>query len=196
MKLYQSPASPYARKVRICAHELGLDKKIELVLTMPQQDDAFGKVNPIHRIPALGLDDGMILYDSRVICEYLDSIAGNKLIPAAGVARFTALKQQALADGLLDAAVPRRQETLRPADKQSPDFLNSRERMMRQVSDALEGMVEQLSGVSIGTIAVACALGYMDFRFPGDDWRNGRPKLAAWFKAWESRPSFVATPPT
>ncbi len=196
MKLYQSPASPYARKVRICAHELGLNDRIALALTMPQTDDAFGKVNPIHRIPALELEDGMVLYDSRVICEYLDSIAGNKLFPASGVARFMALKQQALADGLLDAAVPRRQETLRPAEKQSADFLKSRERMMRQVTDALEGMVEQLSGVSIGTIAVACALGYLDFRFPGDEWRKSHPKLTEWFKAWETRPSFVGTPPT
>lgn len=195
MKLYQSPASPYARKVIMCAHELGLLPKIELKLTMPQSDDAYGAVNPVHRIPALELDDGLVLFDSRVICEYLDSIAGNKLFPPSGVARFRVLKLQAMADGLCDAAVPRRQETLRAPERQSREFLASRERMIRQICDAWEAGADQLDGVNIGTVAVAAALGYLDFRFPGDEWRKGRPKLAKWHEAFAKRPSYQATIP-
>lgn len=195
MKLYQSPASPYARKVVICANELGLLPKIELRLTSPQTEEAYGKVNPIQRIPALELEDGLVLFDSRVICEYLDSIGGGKLFPAAGLARFRVLKLQALADGLCDAAVPRRQETLRAPERQSKEFLASRERMIRQICDAWEGTVDQLAGVNIGTIATAVALGYLDFRFPGDEWRQGRPKLAKWHEEFAKRPSFQSTIP-
>lgn len=195
MKLYQSPASPYARKVIMCAHELGLLPKIELKLTSPQADEGYGKVNPIHRIPALELDDGLVLFDSRVICEYLDSIGGNKLLPASGLGRFRVLKLQAMADGLCDAAVPRRQETLRAPERQSKEFLASRERMIRQICDAWEATVDQLSSVNIGTIAVAAALGYLDFRFPGDEWRKGRPKLAKWHEEFARRPAYQATIP-
>ena len=195
MKLYQSPASPYARKVVMTAHELGLLPKIELKLTSPQSDETYGKVNPVHRIPALELDDGLVLFDSRVICEYLDSIGGNKLFPAAGPARFRVLKLQAMADGLCDAAVPRRQETLRAPERQSKEFLASRERMIRQVCDAWEATIDQLQGLNIGTIAVAAALGYLDFRFPGDEWRKTRPKLAAWHAEAAKRPAYQATIP-
>lgn len=195
MKLYQAPASPYARKVVMTAHELGLLSKIELKLTSPQSDDAYGKVNPVHRIPALELDDGLVLFDSRVICEYLDSIGGNKLFPPSGPARFRVLKLQAMADGLCDAAVPRRQETLRAPERQSKEFLASRERMIRQVCDAWEATVDQLQGLNIGTIAVAAALGYLDFRFPGDEWRKTRPKLAAWHAEAAKRPAYQATIP-
>jgi glutathione S-transferase len=195
LKLHQSPASPYARKVIMCAHELGLLPKIELTKTMPQSDDSYGKINPIHRIPALELDDGLVLFDSRVICEYLDSIGGNKLFPASGLGRFRVLRLQAMADGLCDAAVPRRQEMLRAPEKQSKEFLASRERMIRQICDAWEESVDQLQGVNIGTIATAAALGYLDFRFPDDEWRKTRPKLAKWHEEFAKRPSYQATMP-
>ncbi len=196
MKLYHSPASPYARKVRVIAQECGI--ALDLVPTDPRGDAAYGKINPLQRIPALVLDDGEVLFDSPVIAEYLDATdhPGPKLFPASGPARFRALKLQAMADGILDAAVPRRQESLRPAALQSEAQLGLYKRSMSQTLDALEAMADKLEGVNIGTIAVACAVGYLDFRFPDDAWRHGRPKLAAWFETFAKRPSLAATAPT
>lgn len=196
MKLYHSPASPYARKVRAVAKECGITP--ELVPTDPRGDAVYGKINPLQRIPALVLDDGEVLFDSPVIAEYLDATdhAGPKLFPAGGPARFRALKLQAMADGICDAAVPCRHETLRPKALQSEAQIALYKRSMRQALDALENMSVALEGVTIGTIAVACALGYLDFRFPDEAWREGRPKLAAWFETFAKRPSLSETAPT
>jgi glutathione S-transferase len=197
MKLYQSPASPYARKVRAFSIECGLAERIQLLLATPRDAQSdYGRINPLQRIPALQLEDGSVLYDSPVICDYLDSLHGGpKLIPGTGPVRWHALKLQALGDGIMDAAVPRRAETLRPAAQQSPEQLKLYERSIRQALDALEGMVETFGEVHIGTLAVAAALGYLDFRFPGDAWRTGRPQLARWFAAFAERRSMVETDP-
>lgn len=195
MKLYHSAASPYVRKVRVSALELGITLDLEKVAVHDFPSE-YGTINPVHRIPALRLDDGSILPDSRLICEYLDSLKGGKLVPASGPARWKVLKQQVMGDGIMDAAVPRRGEVSRPPAQQNPERIAEYERSIRQTLDALEAAgVGELDGVTIGTIAVACALGYLDFRFPKDEWRDGRPKLAAWYENFSKRPSMVGSRP-
>jgi glutathione S-transferase len=199
MKLYFSPASPYVRKVNVCAIETGLDKRIERLPTdiYEAKSPVHGK-NPLGRLPTLIMDDTTVLFDSPVICEYLDSLhQGHKLFPPVGTARFAALVRQALGDGILDAAVQIRQEKMRPAAQQSPDMLARRLRNIRLTLDELESRASEsaAAGADIGTIAIACALGYLDFRFAEDHWRNGRPKLAAWYASFSLRPSMVETKP-
>ena len=197
MKLYFSHASPYARKVRITALEVGLLDQTTLEVT-----DAWSATrglpddNPLCKVPTLLLDDGTALFDSPVICEYLDHLGGGTLFPAAGPERWTALRLQALADGLCDAAVARRLETLRPENLRSDTWIARQTTAMVRACDALEGWVDDLSGpVTIGSLAVLVALGYLDLRFAEDNWRAGRPKLAAWFETASKRPSFQATKP-
>lgn len=194
MKVHASPASPYVRKVRALAVELGVP--LEMVIAdAAAADSSFGRINPIHRVPALELDNGEVLFDSPLICEYLDANHGGGFFPPPGPERWRVLKLQALGDGIMDAAVPRRGEVLRPEQQQSPGRLAAYERSIRQVLDALEQDVKGLDGVNIGTIAVACALGYLDFRFPDDAWRKGRPALEAWYGTFAQRPSMVQTAP-
>lgn len=194
MKLYYSPTSPYARKVQVVAHEMGVPLELESVTIHAPSSD-FGKINPVHRIPALALDDGEVFPDSRLICEYLIATRGSDLLPAAGPERWRVLKLQVLGDGLADAAVPKQGEVTRPADKQYPPRIAALDRSIGQTLDALEGMVDELSGLNLGVIAVACGLGYLDLRFGHEPWRPGRPKLAAWFEAFSRRPSMVDTFP-
>jgi len=194
MKLYYSPFSPYARKCRAVAVELGLDDRIELVTVDPRASGTgFEKVNPLSRIPAMVLDDGSTLFDSPVICEYLDHLGGGKLFPAPGPSRWHALKLQALGDGIMDAAVPRRQESMRPDGQRSDAQLALYRRSIDQTLDLLEGMTPLMKQVTIGTIAVAAGIGYLDLRFADDNWRNGRPNLAGWFAEFAKRPSIAGT---
>jgi glutathione S-transferase len=194
MKLYSSPTSPYVRKVRVAAAELGLSLELETVKVHEIPSD-YGNVNPVNRIPALRLDDGSMVFDSRVICEYLDAQKGAGLLPPSGSARWYVLKLQVFGDGILDAAVPRRMEMNRPAAQQSPPRLTEYERSIHQTLDALEGMTAELTGLNLGTIAIGCALGYLDFRFADENWRASRPNLARWFEAFAKRPSMQATQP-
>lgn len=197
MKLYFNPASPYVRKVRVSAHELGLGSRIELIgisLTPVAPHAALRSSNPIGKIPTLITDDGTVFYDSPVICEYLDSVAGgNRIFPAAGPVRWTALRRQALADGIMDAAVLMRyEEAARPKELRWQDWIDGQLLKVRTVLDALEG--ESLEGAfDIGTISIACALGYLDLRFASEGWRATRPRLAAWAAAVGKRPSLEAT---
>jgi glutathione S-transferase len=199
MKLYFSPASPYVRKVRVLALETGLASDIELAtlsLTPTNPDAALCADNPVGKIPTLVRDDGSALYDSRVICEYLDSLhGGTPMFPAGGDARWTAVRRQALADGILDAAVGTRYETaLRPEALRWPDWVDAQMTKVRRSLDALE--TEALGDiVDIGTIAVACALGYLDFRYADEGWRDSRPALAAWYEKFAARPSMSETRP-
>ena len=199
MKLYHNPASPYVRKVRVLAIETGLMGDIELVdttLTPTGPDAALCSDNPIGKIPTLVRDDRAALYDSRVICEYLDSLHdGTRMFPDSGDARWTAVRRQALADGILDAAVGTRYETvLRPEQFRWPDWVEAQMTKVRRSLDALES--ESLAAiVDIGTISVACALGYLDFRYPGEAWRDSRPGLGAWFEEFSTRPSMRETQP-
>ncbi len=201
MKLMYSPTSPYVRKVMILAIERGLDRKIE---KLPQAASPMGgnkvleKANPLGKVPALELDNGMTLFDSPVICEYLDSKhKGDKLFPASGARRWKALRLQAIGDGILDAALLARYETaMRPENLRWTDWLDGQKRKLAQALDQLEKEAKDLAGgLTIGQIAVACALGYLDFRFADMNWRKGRPKLAAWYDKFSRRKSMQATIP-
>ena len=200
MKLYYSPSSPYARKVRIVAIEAKLDKKIEMVnvaLTPIAPNADVDKHNPVGKVPALSVK-GMDLFDSPVICEYLDGQhKGRKTFPRKGRERWVALRLQAMADGLLDAALLARYEGfLRPEDKRWPDWVKGQMKKIDGVLDALEAEAKSLKGkLTIGTISVVSALGYLDFRFGSHDWRANRPKLAKWFATTSKMPSIKATVP-
>ena len=201
MKLYVSPASPYVRKVRVVAREAGLAAGIEEVVASVSPvapNEQVSRDNPLGKLPVLIADDGSAIYDSPVICEYLDSLhSGRKLFPAAGPARWTALKLQALADGLLDAALLARYEAaLRPEPRRWPEWIAGQKRKIADALDTLERDVDLLGGeLTIGNLSVACALGYLDFRFAADAWRTGRPKLDAWLAEVSKRESLRATMP-
>ena len=199
MKLYFSPASPYARKVRVSALELGLAERIELlpVTLSPVSPNAqLREHNPLGKIPALLTDSGEALYDSPVICEYLDALAGGgRLWPAGGPARWRALRRQALADGITDAAVlVRYEQTVRPEALRWNEWIEGQRLKIRTALAVLES--ESLEGpLDIGAISIACALGYLDLRFPEERWRDHQPHLANWFAALAQRPSLASTAP-
>lgn len=198
MKLFYSPTSPYVRKVNICAIELGLEKQIELIVANPwEADDRLLANNPLSKVPTLITDDGMELFDSPVICEYLDSITGQSvLIPAKGSERWQALKLEALGDGILDAAVLRFLERKRPADQQSKDWDTMQKDSILRSLQYLENNISIWpANLTIGQIAVACALGYLDFRFVDEDWRQVQPSLASWYAGFGERSSMQATRP-
>lgn len=202
MKLYYSQTSPYARKVRLAAEHLGLTGAIELVpaVTTPiAEDAALVAATPLGKLPALVLDDGQVLFDSRVIVEYLDALAGGGLIPAPGdPARWRTLRLQATADGLLDAALLMRYETaLRPADLLWRDWLDGQGRKVARALAALDADAAGLAaGPALGAIAAACALGYLDFRFPDMGWRAKAPGLAAFYAEFSKTPAMAWTDPT
>lgn len=193
MKLYYSAPSPYSRKVRVTAIELGLALDLQSVNAMAW-DTGYEAINPVNRVPALVLDGGRVLFDSPVICEYLDVEAGSRLLPVAGDGRWQVLRLQALGDGLMDAAVPRRHEVARPLEQQSPERIRLYRRSIDQILDCLESEVDALAEISVGTISIASALSYLDFRFAEDGWENTRRRLRAWSNAMLARPSFAATP--
>lgn len=201
MKLYVSSASPFGRKASIVVHERGLDARVrqEPASASPVSRNAeLLRDNPLGKIPTLVLDDGTSLYDSPVICEYLDGLDGApKLFPPSGMARFDALRRQALADGLMDASLLLRYEqALRPEALRWVDWMAGQEAKMTSALDAFEAESPRFGdGFDIGHIATACALGYLDLRFPHVGWREGRPRVAAWFARVSERPSLVATFP-
>nr|WP_142849482.1 glutathione S-transferase N-terminal domain-containing protein [Telmatospirillum sp. J64-1] len=199
MKLRFSTTSPYARKVQIVAIEKGLDAAIEVVPSAPfAADSDVHKDNPLGKVPALVLADGQTLFDSPVICEYLDAQDGNpSFFPAPGPARWIALRRQALGDGIMDAAILRRVEaTMRTPEQRSPAWLARQEAAIRRALDALEQEAGELDGqFTIGEVTILCALDYLDLRFSEDRWRDGRPALAAWFERISQRPSAQASRP-
>ena len=198
MKLYYSTTSPYVRKVYVCAIELGLDEKLELIFTNPwEKDDKLLADNPLSKVPTLITDDGVVLYDSPVICEYLDTVhGGGVLIPASGTEHWNELRLQALGDGILDAAVLRFLERKRPNSQQSNQWDGIQQSAIQRALESLESKVnEWKADVTIGQIAVACALGYLDFRFAEDNWRQGQPGLTGWFETFAQRESMQATVP-
>lgn len=198
MKLHYSPTSPYVRKVMIVALESGQAGKIEkTTANMTDPSAAYAKDNPLAKVPALVTDDGLALFDSPVICEYLDAQHGGaKLFPPPGPARWKALRFQALADGLLDAALLRRYESQRPQNLQSQEWTDRQKQKMTRALDTLEAEAGALEGpLTIGSITVGCALGYLDLRFAAERWRQGRPRLAAWYEKTAQRKSFLETVP-
>jgi glutathione S-transferase len=199
MKLRYSPTSPYVRKVSVTAIELGLAGRIERIPTDTQdRDSGIAEQNPLGKVPALILDDGGVLYDSPVICEYLDSLHdGPKLFPAEGPERWTALRQQALGDGILDAAILRMLEMVRRPEKlRWQGWIAHQTAKVTRALDQFEAESATLADpLTIGHITAGCALGYLDFRVPETDWRDGRPKLAAWYENFTQRPALRETVP-
>jgi len=200
LKLFYAPTSPYARKVMACAHELGIADRIETIVSAGnplRRDESVAERNPLGKIPTMVTEDGTALFDSPVICEYLDSTAPQpRLFPREGEARWTALTQQAAADGLLDAALMiRHEDTLRREDRQWQDWREAQMIKIRATLGWLESSVTAGQEVTIGTIAAGCALGYLDFRFAGFDWRRDHPRLGEWFGHFGERPSMRATAP-
>ena len=202
MKLRYSPTSPYVRKVMVAALETGLAERIERIPTVvlpTKPNEEVARENPLVKVPALTNDDGLVLYDSPVICEYLDTLHnGPKLFPPTGTARWIALRQQALGDGILDAAILGRYEIQRPKEYQWQDWIDAQLRKVRGALAALEIEVEagELGGpLTIGQITVGCALGYLDFRYQSEEWRVRQRRLAAWFEEFSKRKSMQLTVP-
>jgi glutathione S-transferase len=200
VRLHYSYASPYVRKVMVVAIETGQEDALELTARKVSPVAPLAEVNrdnPLGKVPCLVTDDGQALFDSRVICEYLDSRHDRPKLFPAGPARWPALRRQAQADGILDAGILARYETLlRPEERRWPDWIAGQKAKIARGLDALEGEAESFGEtVDIGTIAVGCALGWLDFRYAADDWPAGRPRLAAWFDAFAKRPSMATTVP-
>jgi glutathione S-transferase len=198
MTLHWSPKSPYVRKVMVCAHELKLVDRLDLVRSvaaMLKPNPAIMAVNPLSKIPTLVREDGSALFDSAVICEYLDHLAGGALFPRAGEARWQALRWHALGDGLLDALILWRNERERSVPLQP--LVDAFELKVRAALQLLEAEAQALiqAPLSIGPITVACALGYVDYRFDTLGWRTLAPQLAQWHGEITKRSSFQATAP-
>jgi len=195
MKLFWSSRSPFARKVMIAAHELGIADILELervVVDPAEPNDRVMQFNPLGRIPTLILDDGGVLHDSAVIIEYLDDRFAGSLMPKDAAARWPALKLQALADGIMEADL-RLLEERKHVQESHRDAMAAG--MRCKISKALNSL-EALSptGLTVGEVSLGSALAHLDFRFPDEPWRPGRPKLAAWFETFSARPSMRATP--
>ena len=196
MKLYYSPTSPYVRKVMACAIFRDLDGRIEKHASNPHASPAdLVADNPLSKVPCLVTDDGLSLFGSQLICEYLDSRGDAlPLFPAHGPARWRALKLQSLGDGILDAAVPCRGEQGKPREDARDAQIVRYKMAMNRAVDALEADPPHRH-VDIGSITVACALGYLDFRFGSDPWRPGHPALSAWYDAFVRNKALANTAP-
>jgi glutathione S-transferase len=194
VKLHYSPTSPYVRKVMVVAHEKGLADQIETVANSPWDENDLSKVNPIRKIPALVTDDGVALFDSRVICEYLDDLGNGDALFPTGDERWNVLRMAAMGDGILDAGVSISIEGRRDKKHWSDWHVGRQKEKINQTLDALETEAAGLNGaVDIGKITVAIALGYIAFRGFIGDWTEGRPSLAAWYEKFAERPSMKAT---
>jgi glutathione S-transferase len=197
MILRSSPASPFGRKVRIAISLLGPADKIEVRETdLNDPADSIRVQNPLGKVPALIVDDGTVYYDSRVILEYLDHLAGGgRIIPREAVARFAALRLQALCDGICDASLLQiYEDRYRPVDKRVQSWLDRQAEKVTRGLAALEAAPPKLDPVpDVGQIALACALGYRDLRF-GGSWRKDHPRLLAWHDKFAAQvPAFAQT---
>lgn len=202
MTLFHSPLSPFVRKVMVVLHETGQVDRVALqpVNVSPVSPDAsLNQGNPAGKLPALRLDDGTVLHDSRVIVEFLDhQHVGNPLIPRDGSARWRRLTLASLADAIMDAAVLTRYETfLRPEEKRWDEWVEAQSEKIRRGLADLEAshFAELASGFDAAAIGVACALGYIDLRMPDFGWRERQPKLAGWYAEVSQRASMKATAP-
>ena len=199
MLLRHSHTSPFVRKVAVLLHETGLIERVELeTVDGWSEPDQLTADNPLSMVPTLVLDDGSTLYDSPVVCEYLDrQHSGPIMIPADGAGRWRVLREQALGDGILDCAVLLFVEFgKRPEDKRWDWWVELKQRAIVRALDQLEGQVGQLAErVDLGTISIAVALGYLDLPGAVGEWRGSRPALAAWYAEFAKRPSMIATAP-
>jgi glutathione S-transferase len=201
VQLFYTANSPYARKARIIIHELDLEPRVKQVTVTLPADAKLRAINPLGKIPALVLDDNSVIYDSPVICEYLDDLGQGKFFPRASLfreaqGRWRALTLQALGDGLADAVVRRNQEMRLPEETRSGQVIQ------RQTAsiEAAFAVADRASPKfpehpTIGEIAIACAIGYLDLRVPHDGWRDRYPQLAHWFEKFSRFPSMQVTKP-
>jgi glutathione S-transferase len=198
MMLRGSPSSPFVRKVTLSAVLLGLVDRIESVnADTSDPNDPLVTDNPLGKIPVLVLDNGRPLYDSRVICEYLDTMAGGGVLFPAGEARWEALRLQALADGIIEAILLQILERrFRPKDKWHQPWMDRQQEKAARSLALLEAAPPALAGrPHIGHVTLACALGYIEFR-QGSGWRAAHPKLTAWLEAFAAAvPAYTATIP-
>jgi len=199
MRLYWSSRSPFVRKVMVVAHETGVISRIETtrveVASAKLSAEVMAK-NPLNKIPTLVLPDGPALFDSRVICEYFDSLnPGPPLFPPHGPERWIALRRETLGSGIMENGVARVGENARPGERRSETHMTAYRTKIDRALDVLEVEAAALArdSFSIGHVTVGCALSYLDFRFEADGWRNGRPALSQWHKTFSERPSVVAT---
>ncbi len=199
MKLHWSPRSPFVRKVMIVAHERGIAGRITCVRTVAATAKPHAGLmqdNPLSKIPTLVLDDGTVIYDSPVICEYFDSLGdAPKLFPSEPKARLEALRRQALGDGFLDMMVLLRDERMRanPSDPHKASAAVRKAAVLKSLEREADALAATPFGV--GHIAIGCALGYLDFRYADEDWRIAHQRLAAWHATFAARPSVRATEP-
>ncbi len=196
MKLFYSVTSPYARKTRLMAREKGLQDRIEEIPCNPHEKvPGLSEVNPLGRVPTLVLDDGSGLYDSPVICQYLDSLSATpRLIPETEPQHWDALRWEALADGILDAAYNSVMEGRRPLNEQSQDWIGRWHDEIRTALDAMERDLAILPvSLCLSHLALAAALGYLDFRLPYLAWRDERPAGSRWYDDFSRRPSMRDT---
>ena len=197
MELRFASLSPYARKVRVVAHEAGMADRITMTAVNVREHPAdIVPWNPLGKIPALALDDGRVLYDSPVICEYLDAeFGGHRLLPASGDKRWSILTRVELVDGALDAAILARNERLRPAERQSQEWTDWQLDKMLRALDILEGEAPGFGELDLGLVAVGCAMGYLPLRVPEAKDPARWPRLNAWYAKAVERPSFAKTVP-
>jgi glutathione S-transferase len=199
MKLYYAPSSPFARKVRVLIAENGLANIDEEAVNPFDLPAALVAANPLSKVPSLVRDDGSVLYDSPVICEYLDSVSGGaRLIPVDGAARWAVLGRQALADGLMETTLSLALETnRRPENERSPQWIARWCATIRRTVAVLDSRIADIgSGMDLGAIATACALAYLDLRAAQHvDWRTGHNELSDWFAMFANRPSMRSTEP-
>jgi glutathione S-transferase len=201
VKLYHAPASPYARKVRTVIAEKDLTALVEEITADPYANPAeLLAANPLGKIPALVADDGLALFDSPVMCAYLDAHPAGKagsLLPLAAPDRWLVMRGEALGDGLMDLGLYLITEKRKPEGEKSPTLTARRREQLERTLDATYGIVKELPETfNLGHIAIACALGYLDFRHGEIGWRNWRDDLAAWYAEIAERPSLAVTAPT
>ncbi|MGX1785864.1 glutathione S-transferase [Bosea sp. NPDC055332] len=193
--LRSSPTSPFGRKIKIAIAELGLGDRIEVVPADTNDPaDSLRRQNPLGKVPTLVFEDGSTLFDSRVIAEYLDHMAGGGRLLPAGEIRFAQLRLQAIADGICDAGLLQVYETrLRTAEMRSPAWIENQSGKVARALASLEASPPAYDRPRIGEIALACALGYLDLRFEGA-WRAGHPALVAWLDGFAAKvPAFEET---
>ncbi len=199
MKLVYTDTSPFARKVRVSAAELAIADRLSLEFLRPsplKTDPTLSKLNPLSKIPALVLDDGTTLYDSPVICEYLDTLTPRTLCPRGGRERFRALCTQALTDGILEACVNVFYEQHRPKESHFQAFLDGQTQKANQGLDELERLANGFGKEpDLAQICAAVTVGWLEFRKPIGDVRTNRPTLTAWYDGFRERDSMKSTAP-
>lgn len=196
MKLYNAPTSPFGRKVLITAIEKGLDKKVE-VLPARTPEAELSKKNPLDKLPVLVTDEGEVIIESSLICEYLDEIGtGARLLPSDSRMRRKIVQAQAVAQGVLDAVVLLRMEERRKPEERSKDWIERQQKKVDRGVPALEGLLQNIGpGPTLAHVTFACCLWFMDKHGIGKGWQKAAPRLAAWYEEFRKRPSFTATEP-